>query len=329
MSVKGRTVAVTGAGGFIGSHLVEGLVREGAQVRAFVHYNSLGTWGLLEQLPEDILESVQIVAGDVQDPFSVEKLIAGCNVVYHLAALIGIPYSYHAPQSYVATNINGTLNVLEACRQADVERVIHTSTSETYGTAIYTPIDEKHPLQGQSPYSASKIAADKIAESYYLSFDLPVVTIRPFNNFGPRQSARAVIPTIISQALTCPTIELGLLSPVRDYVYVTDTVSAFLRAATARKVVGRVINVGSGKSSSIADIAKLILDLLGAEKEIVNLESRTRPSKSEVMELLCDNSLARELLGWQPTVSFEGGLRRTIDWISENKSRYKSHIYNV
>lgn len=329
MSLNGKKVTLTGAGGFIGSHLAETLVREGAAVRAFVHYNSMGRWGNLDSLPKDILDALEVISGDIQDPFSVRNLISGCDIVFHLAALIGIPYSYVAPQSYLATNVAGTLNVMEASRQADVERVVHTSTSETYGTAIYTPIDEKHPLRGQSPYSASKIAADKVAESYYLSFELPVVTLRPFNCFGPRQSARAVIPTIISQALTQPRIELGSLSPRRDYTYVTDIAEAFAKAAVDERAVGRLIGVGSGQSSSIENIVKLILNLLGVEKPIVNQSSRIRPRKSEVMELICDNSLAKELLDWQPKLSFKEGMKRTIDWIGKHTSAFKPEIYTI
>ncbi len=329
MSLNGKKVTLTGAGGFIGSHLAETLVREGAAVRAFVHYNSMGRWGNLDSLPKDILDALEIISGDIQDPFSVRNLISGCDFVFHLAALIGIPYSYIAPQSYLATNVTGTLNVMEASLQADVERVIHPSTSETYGTAIYTPIDEKHPLRGQSPYSASKIAADKVAESYHLSFELPVVTLRPFNCFGPRQSARAVIPTIISQALTQPRIELGSLSPRRDYTYVTDIAEAFAKAAVDERAVGRLIGVGSGQSSSIENIVKLILNLLGVEKPIVNQSSRTRPRKSEVMELICDNSLAKELLDWQPKLSFKEGMKRTIDWIGKHTSAFKPEIYTI
>ena len=329
MTLNRKKIAVTGAGGFIGSHLVEGLVEEGAEVRAYVHYNSRGSWGLLELLPQDILNSVQIVFGDIQDPFAVRRLVEGCDIVFHLAALIGIPYSYTAPQSYVATNINGTLNVLEACRDVGVERVIHTSTSETYGTALYTPIDEKHPLQAQSPYSASKIAADKLVQSYHLSFDVPVVTIRPFNNFGPRQSARAIIPTIMIQALTQPEIKLGSLTPVRDYVYVKDTVKAFIKSAVVDKAIGHVINIGTGKSSSIGDIVKTILRVMNIEKPIIQKNARIRPAKSEVMQLVCDNTLAQSMLEWEPTIAFEEGLQHTCDWIKSNAERYKSAIYNV
>jgi NAD dependent epimerase/dehydratase len=329
MTLNRKKVAVTGAGGFIGCHLVEGLVEEGAKVKAYVHYNSRGSWGLLELLPQDILNSVQIVFGDIQDPFAVRRLVEGCDIVFHLAALIGIPYSYTAPQSYVATNINGTLNVLEACRDVGVERVIHTSTSETYGTALYTPIDEKHPLQAQSPYSASKIAADKLVQSYYLSFDVPVVTIRPFNNFGPRQSARAIIPTIMIQALTQPEIKLGSLTPVRDYVYVKDTVKAFIKSAVVDKAIGHVINIGSGKSSSIGDIVKIILRVMNIEKPIIQENTRIRPAKSEVMQLVCDNTLAQSVLKWEPTITFDEGLKQTRDWIKSNTERYKSAIYNV
>jgi len=329
MSLEGKKVALTGAAGFIGSHLAEAIVREGGDLRAFVHYNSMGRWGHLDSLPIEILDSIEVVSGDIQNPFSVSNLISGCDVVFHLAALIGIPYSYVAPQSYIATNVTGTLNIMEASRQSGVERVIHTSTSETYGTALYTPIDEKHPLQAQSPYSASKIAADKIAESYHLSFEVPVVTLRPFNCFGPRQSARAVIPMIISQALTRPNIQLGSLSPRRDYTFVSDTARAFLMAAQDERTIGRLINVGSGKSSSIEEVVHLILELMEMNKPVKHLSGRVRPPKSEVMELVCDNRLANELLDWQPEVSFREGLAKTIDWINSNTDQYRSDIYNI
>ncbi|MBU4232918.1 MAG: GDP-mannose 4,6-dehydratase, partial [Proteobacteria bacterium] len=270
-----------------------------------------------------------IVAGDITDPFGIARAMDGCEIVFHLASLIAIPYSYIAPSQFVAVNCTGTLNLLEATRQQGVERFVHTSTSETYGTAQYTPIDENHPLRGQSPYAASKIGADKLAESYYLSFGVPVATIRPFNTYGPRQSARAVIPTIISQALSGEVIRLGSLAPVRDLNYVGDTVEGFIKVAENPRAVGEVINVGAGKSVSIGELAEKIVGLLGGGKRIVTAEERVRPEGSEVMELLCDNRKARELLGWGPQVSLEEGLARTINYIEGNLSRYKPEIYNV
>lgn len=329
MNWQGKKVLVTGAGGFIGSHLVERLVELGARVRALVRYNSRNDWGLLELLPAAVKTEVEVVAGDITDPFGTAAAVSGCEYLFHLAALIAIPYSYLAPAQYVAVNCQGTLNLLEAARRQGVARFIHTSTSETYGTARYTPIDEGHPLQGQSPYAASKIGADKLAESYHLSFGLPVATIRPFNTYGPRQSARAVIPTIISQALTQPVIRLGNLKPLRDLNYVSDTVAGFLRVAESDAAVGEVINIGSGQAVSIGDLAHLILELLGLDKPIQTEAERFRPDDSEVMVLLCDNAKARRLLGWQPQVSLAAGLQRTIAYIQDHLERYKAGIYNV
>lgn len=329
MTWQGRKVLVTGAGGFIGSHLVERLVILGARVRALVRYNSRNDWGLLELLPEAVKKEIEVVTGDITDPFSTAAAVSGCEVIFHLAALIAIPYSYLAPAQYVAVNCQGTLNLLEAARRQGVARFIQTSTSETYGTARYTPIDENHPLQGQSPYAASKIGADKLAESYYLSFGLPVATIRPFNTYGPRQSARAVIPTIITQALTSPVIRLGNLSPLRDLNYVSDTIAGFLKVAEHEAAVGEVINVGSGKAVSIGELANKILALLGMDKPIETEAIRVRPESSEVMTLLCDNAKAWELLGWRPQVSLEEGLQRTIAYIKDHLDRYKAGIYNV
>ncbi len=329
MNWEDKKVLVTGAGGFIGSHLVERLVELGARVRALVRYNSRNDWGLLELLPAAVKDHLEVVAGDITDPFGVARALAGCEVIFHLAALIAIPYSYTAPSQFVAVNCGGTLNLLEAVRQQGVECFVHTSTSEAYGTAQYTPIDERHPLKGQSPYAASKIGADKLAESYYLSFGVPVATIRPFNTYGPRQSARAVIPTIISQALNGELIRLGSLSPVRDLNYVSDTVEGFIKVAQSPRAVGEVINIGSGKSISIGELAGKIVDLLGGNKRMVTEDERVRPEASEVMELLCDHRKARELIGWKPRVSFEEGLARTIKFIQGNLSRYKPYIYNV
>ncbi|MFT5430200.1 MAG: NAD dependent epimerase/dehydratase [Myxococcota bacterium] len=323
----GRKVLVTGAGGFIGSHLCEGLVAAGAEVTAFVHYNSRTDWGLIESLPEETQSSLRIVAGDIRDPFAVRSAVEGQSVVFHLAALIAIPFSYEAPGSYVSTNINGTLNVLRAAQEVGCERVVHTSTSECYGTAQYTPIDEKHPLVGQSPYSATKIGADKLAESFYCSFNLPVVTLRPFNTFGPRQSARAVIPTIISQAFDQPQIKLGSAEPVRDFNYVTDTVAGFMAAGEKTAAIGRVVNCGRGEGITIGELATKILGLMDCDKQVVFDQSRVRPENSEVFALLCDNRLAAELLEQGPKVSLDQGLRNTIDYIAANRDSFKSHLY--
>ncbi|MBN2734988.1 MAG: SDR family NAD(P)-dependent oxidoreductase [Methanomicrobiaceae archaeon] len=329
MNWKGKKVLVTGAGGFIGSHLVDKLVTMGADVTAFVHYNSKNDWGMLEENYSDKDCKISVTMGDIADGFAVDDAVSGNDCVFHLAALIGIPYSYVAPESYVNTNIKGTLNVMQACRHHHVERVIHTSTSEAYGTAIYTPIDEKHPLQGQSPYSATKIGADKIAESYFCSFDLPVSTLRPFNTFGPRQSARAVIPTIISQALNSDKISLGSLSPVRDMNFVYDTVNGFIKMAESEKSVGMTINVGTGRGVTIGEIAEIILKKVNPEAEIICKDERVRPENSEVMQLICDNSLAGEVLGWKPEYTLEEGLDVTIEWIRKNIQSYKTSRYTI
>ncbi len=327
MRWTGRRVLVTGAGGFIGSHLSERLVREGARVRGFVHYNALGTWGWLDHSP--LCQDIEVIAGDVADRDSVLQAMQGVEIVFHLAALIAIPYSYHAPGSYVRTNVEGTLNVLQAGRELGVERIIHTSTSEVYGTARYVPIDEAHPLQGQSPYSASKIGADMLAEAFYRSFDLPVATIRPFNTYGPRQSARAVIPTIVAQVLTQPAVRLGNLEPTRDLSYVADTVEGFLRMAAVSETIGRVVNVGTGQEISIGDLASLIMRLAGQDKPVLSEVQRVRPDKSEVDRLCADNRRAREILGWQPQVNLEDGLCQTIVWVEENLERYRPQLYTT
>lgn len=322
---SGKRVLITGAGGFIGSHLAEKLVEEGAQVRAMVHYNALGSWGWLDSSP--LRGQMEIFAGDVRDRDSVAHAVAGREVVFHLAALIAIPYSYHAPTSYVETNLVGTMNVMQAAREIGVERVVHTSTSEVYGTARYAPINEEHPLQAQSPYSASKIAADKMAEAYHRSFGVPVVTVRPFNTYGPRQSARAIIPTIITQLLAGETVHLGNLHPTRDLNYVTNTVDAFLKAAGCPEAEGRTFNVGCGKEISIGDLAVLIANILGKELVIENQEERTRPATSEVERLVADNRLAQDVLGWKPVVSLAEGLEHTIEWIHQNRDRFHAELY--
>src|SRR5215471_1910097 len=311
-------VLVTGAGGFIGSHLTEALARTGADVCALVHYNSRNDWGHLEDLDKDLVKSIRVVSGDVRDAHFVRSIIQGHNIVFHLAALIAIPYSYTAPAAYVATNVEGTLNVLEAALDSGVERVVHTSTSEVYGTARYVPIDEEHPLQAQSPYSASKIAADKIAESFNASFGLPVVTVRPFNTFGPRQSARAVVPTIVTQAMAGGPVKLGSLEPVRDLNFVANTVDGFLLAARSRKAVGTVVNLGSGTGISVGKLASEIFHILRVSPEIKQDSERVRPEASEVMKLIASAARAKELLGWSPEVSLESGLRLTVEWIAKN-----------
>jgi len=326
---SGKRVLVTGAGGFIGSHLVERLVRDGNLVRAFVHYNAESSWHNLEKIPADVLAQVEVINGDIADPFFVDSAVAGCDVVYHLAALIGIPYSYVAPAAYVSTNIVGTVNVLQACRRHQTPRMVHTSTSETYGSAQYVPIDEAHPLVGQSPYSASKIGADKLVESYWRSFELPVCTIRPFNTFGPRQSARAFIPTIIMQALSGDVVRLGNLDPVRDMTFVTDTAAGFVAGAASDKCLGTVCNLGVGQGISVGDLARKVGRLLGKELIIETDQQRLRPEKSEVSRLISDNSKMRELSGWAPQVSLDEGLAQTIDYVRSNLKDYRINQYNV
>lgn len=330
MNIKNKNVVVTGAGGFIGSHLTEELVRRGANVKAFVHYNSRNNWGLLELSEKSILEKVEVVAGDITDPFFVKIVTKDTDIVFHLAALIGIPYSYTAPESYVNVNIKGTLNVLQAGLENNIGKIVHTSTSETYGTAEYTPIDELHPLKGQSPYSASKIGADKLAESYFRSFDLPVATIRPFNTFGPRQSARAIIPTIITQAMVKSEVHIGSLSPVRDLTFVKDTVNGFIEVGTSEKSVGEVINVGTGSGVTIGELLKKILRILEKDEiPVFEDKDRVRPDRSEVMELICDNSKAKHLLNWSPKYTLNEGLAETIEWMQKHTNLYKTEKYVV
>ncbi|MFH1689047.1 MAG: GDP-mannose 4,6-dehydratase [Candidatus Eisenbacteria bacterium] len=330
MAWNEKDVLVTGAAGFIGSNLAGMLADEGARVRAFVHYNSRGDWGNLRFLTDEQMRRVTVTMGNVEDSGSVAGVVEGCDCVFHLAALIGIPYSYAAPRSYVATNIFGTMNLLDAVRRFDVPRMVHTSTSEAYGTALYEPIDEKHPLQGQSPYSASKIGADKIVESYFKSFDVPVATLRPFNTYGPRQSARAVIPTVISQLLAgSDVVELGSLTPERDLTFVGDTARGFMAIAECDAAVGETVNVGNGRSISIGALAQKIVEMTNPSARIVSRESRVRPDKSEVMKLICDNSKAKSLMGWEPSVSLDEGLALTIEFVREHPDLYRPEEYAV
>jgi NAD dependent epimerase/dehydratase len=322
-------VLVTGAGGFIGSHLVERLVARGDRVRAFVHYNGAGRTGLLELLPAEMQREVEIVAGDIIDPWRVESAVRGCDVVYHLAALIAIPYSYDAPWSYTSTNVTGTLNVAQACLRAGVRRLVHTSTSEVYGSAQYVPIDEAHPLVGQSPYSASKIGADKVVESFVLSFSLPACTVRPFNTYGPRQSARAVIPTIVTQALRGDVVRLGSTTPVRDLTFATDTADGFMAAAAAPDAAGEVINLGVGHGLSIAQVVDEVARRLGKTLLVELDQQRVRPEQSEVTRLISDNSKAARVLGWTPTVSFADGLDATIRYVEAHLSRFGASGYVI
>lgn len=336
MKLEGKRILVTGADGFIGSHLVEHLVAQGHLVRAFVYYNSFNSWGWLDQSTEEVRRGIEVFAGDIRDPHGVRAAMQGCDVVLHLAALIAIPYSYHSPDTYVDTNIKGTLNVVQAARDLGVERVVHTSTSEVYGTARFVPITEAHPLQGQSPYSASKIGADQIALSFHASFETPVTVIRPFNTYGPRQSARAVIPTIITQiAAGSDLIQLGALEPTRDFNYVRDSVRGFVALAQCDAAVGNVVNVSSNYEVSIGDTARLIAELMGRDVQFVTDDQRIRPAGSEVERLWGDNSLAKALAGWEPEYPGVDGLRRglseTIGWFLDprNLDRYKSDIYNI
>ena len=323
-------VLVTGAGGFIGSHLTELLLREGIEVKAFVHYNSLGTWGWIDTFPKELKDSVEVFAGDIRDPHGVREAMKGCEAVFHLAALIAIPFSYHSPDSYVDTNVKGTLNVLQSARDLGGIRVLVTSTSEVYGTAKYVPIDENHPFQGQSPYSATKIGADRLAESFYRSFDLPVTLVRPFNTFGPRQSARAVIPAIITQLLSGKKeIRLGSLTPTRDFNYVKDTANGFYQIYLSDQTVGQEINIATQKEISIGDLANELIQQINPEAKIVCDEQRLRPEKSEVNRLLGSNQKIRQLTDWRPRYSFESGLAETIDFLRLNMNRYKTDIYNV
>jgi dTDP-glucose 4,6-dehydratase len=322
-----KQVLVTGAGGFIGSHLVEKLIENGARVRAFVRYNSRGDSGLLRLIDRQVFSQLEIIAGDLRDPLAMQKAVDGSQYVFHLGALISIPYSYFHPVEVAQTNVIGTLNLLTACREAKVERLIHTSTSEVYGTAQYAPIDERHPLQGQSPYSASKIGADKLAESFHCAYDLPVVTVRPFNTYGPRQSARAVIPTIITQALTRPVIRLGNLDTTRDFTYVQDTVNGFLMAAQAEGVEGKTLNLGTGQEIRIGDLVQKIAQKVNKPVKVEVDTERLRPEASEVFRLISNNAMARQELGWRPEIDLDSGLAQTINWISEHLDLYRIGVY--
>lgn len=336
MDLKGKKLLVTGADGFIGSHLTEELVNRGCSVRAFVYYNSFNSWGWIDTFPEKIKKNIEIFSGDIRDAYVVKKAMKGCDIVLHLAALVSIPYSYYSPEAYVDTNIKGTLNVLQAARELEVEKVVHTSTSEVYGTAQYVPISENHPLQAQSPYSATKIGADQLAISFYNSFSTPVAIIRPFNTYGPRQSARAVIPTIITQIVQGRRkIKLGSLTPTRDFNYVKDTVQGFIEIAKCDKAVGEVINIGSNFEISIGETVQTIAEVMDTKVEIETDIERIRPKKSEVNRLRADISKARKLFGWNPKYGskngFVKGLKETVDWFSQldNLKMYKGDIYNI
>ena len=323
-------VLVTGADGFIGSHLVEGLLENGDSVRAFVCYNSLGSWGWLDTLPQFIKKEIEVVSGDIRDSYFVKEALEGINTAYHLAALIAIPYSYRAPESYIDTNIKGTLNILNAAKDIGLEKLLVTSTSEVYGTAKYVPIDEFHPFQGQSPYSASKIGADRMAEAFYRSFDMDITIVRPFNTYGPRQSARAVIPTIISQLLANKKrIHLGDVSPTRDFVYVKDTVKGFIELSKAGNTKGKEVNIATNKEISIHDLAIKLISLIDKEAEIIYDKERSRPKNSEVERLLGCNNLLHSLTGWRPDIDIDRGLIETIEFIKQNMDKYKYEIYAV
>lgn len=332
MSLHTQKVLITGADGFIGSHLVERLLAEGCKVKAFCYYNSFNSWGWLDTLSKEQLSQIEIFTGDIRDPNGVRVAMSDCTTIFHLAALIAIPYSYHSPDSYIDTNIKGTLNILQAAKELGVKKVLITSTSEVYGTAQYVPIDEKHPKQGQSPYSATKIGADYIAESFYRSFNLPVTIVRPFNTFGPRQSARAVIPTIITQLLSGKTaIKLGAIHPTRDLLFVKDTVNGFVEIAKSDKTNGEEINIATSLEITVGDLAQKIIDLINPSARIIEDKIRLRPEMSEVERLLGSNEKLMRLTDWKQETSLEDGLKQTIEWFKDpiNKQRYKSDIYNV
>lgn len=324
------SVLVTGADGFIGSHLAEALLNGGHNVRAFVYYNSFNSWGWLDTLPKEVLKEIEVFTGDIRDPNGVRESMKGIDEVYHLAALIAIPFSYHSPDSYVDTNIKGTLNVLQAARELGTNRILATSTSEVYGTAQYVPIDEKHPFQGQSPYSATKIGADRIAESFYRSFNMPITIVRPFNTYGPRQSARAVIPTIITQLLAGKEdIRLGALTPTRDFNYVKDTVQGFIEIAKSDSTLGEEINIATQQEISIGELAQELINQINPDANIICEEQRLRPEKSEVNRLLGSNEKIKKLTNWEPKYTLKTGLAETIQWIKNNLDKYKIDIYNI
>jgi NAD dependent epimerase/dehydratase len=332
MDIKGLQVLITGADGFIGSHLLEALLLYGCKVRAFVHYNSFNNWGWLDSLPPEQLRSLDVFAGDIRDPNGVREAMRGCDVVFHLAALIAIPFSYHSPDAYVDTNIKGTLNVLQSARQLKTNRLLVTSTSEVYGTAQYTPIDERHPYQGQSPYSATKIGADRLAESFWRSFETPVIIVRPFNTYGPRQSARAFIPTVITQLLTGQEIlRMGNLAPTRDLNYVKDTVQGFIALAECDQALGQEVNIASGMEYSVGNVAQMLIEEINPRAKIVTDEQRLRPHDSEVYRLLGDNTRITSMTSWRPQYDLQAGLRSTISWfkLPENLIKYKAWLYNL
>jgi NAD dependent epimerase/dehydratase len=332
MNITGKKVLVTGADGFIGSHLVEALLAKGCNVRAFVFYNSFNSWGWLDSLAPETQKKLDVFTGDIRDPNGVREAMTGCDVVFHLAALIAIPFSYHSPDSYIDTNIKGTLNVLQAAKSLKTERILVTSTSEVYGTAQYAPIDEKHPYQGQSPYSATKIGADRLAESFYRSFDTPVIIVRPFNTYGPRQSARAVIPTIITQLLSGETeLHLGSLSPTRDFNYVADTVNGFIALAEGDNAIGEEVNIATGVEHTVGDVANYLVAQINPNAKLVVKEDRLRPEKSEVFRLIGDATKIKNLTAWTPSFDLYAGLRETVEWfkVPQNLAKYKAWIYNV
>lgn len=329
MNLRGKSILVTGAGGFIGSHLVERLVKIGCAVRCFVRYNSRSEWGFIDILPTQIRERIEVIPGDLKDSDFARHAVEDVDVIFHLGALVSIPYSYIHPRETIETNMIGTLNILTAAKDANVEKVVHASTSEVYGTARYVPMDENHPLQAQSPYAASKIGADKVAESFYLSYGLPITIFRPFNTYGPRQSARAVIPTIITQALTKQKVFIGNLYPTRDFTYVDDTVNGFVLAAKSPQSVGETINIGSGVEISIRELSEKIISLIGKNVKVISDKSRARPPKSEIERLCANTKKAKKVLGWRPKISFDEGMKKTIDWISKNLDFYKPELYQV